>query len=156
MAIESKVTTIPNSFGGFKYQFAFPSNDATGGDGFSSLSKLIYASTARTFIESGDNMSDEIKYPTKGRQVFAHSQSKNCAFHIIKSNETNDSFASKRIQEFLMWVGFENAAYFDGSDSVVLFEFKSVGKGRYIVDSIKDASSKNGEFKFFFAIKKTY
>ncbi len=158
--IQSNIQTTSNVQGYLTNEITIAQGEATiCNDGFSGAPLLIKDSVAAMDFTTDNNKKEYIDGATRGRQIFAYIQSQDLIIHIIKEDSWfSGEFLSNKFQEFLLWQGCENAIFFDGSTSALLFEFNRIGGGQFLVNSIEDKTAwkKNGVFKYFYAIKKNY
>ena len=122
-------------------------------DGMSSLPPLIINSVYKEGYDKNfkpsTNGSDLL-----GGHIFAYNSVKDTAFVIIRAHGAGkDGWEMDTIREGLIHFGFENAIFFDGSDSVYLVEFIGPGKYRVIVNSMENNFTKRNNIDQFYAIE---
>ncbi len=126
--------------------------EATGGDGFSSLPPLIRDGAIQ-------DVSDIRNNPGIGRHIFAYNPTRDLVFIFVREHdvENTSKFNIDEVAEMLFFLGFEKAAFFDGSTSVLLYEYNHKGKGRYLIDSLtleKNGNLLLGGLDIVYGIKK--
>lgn len=79
-----------------------------------------------------------------GKALFAYHSIRDIAFCIVQEHsagkyiQTTDPFDAQKILESLDDFGFSNALFMDGSSSVFLYEYNSVGGGQFLVNALDD------------------
>lgn len=152
----------PNAINGFSANFTIGEGEADGNNGASGYSQLPPLILDQVYIEGNDRSfisgSEIDGDPTCGGQIFAYHKSRDMLFLIMrKDGEGAANWEMKRITDMLLFLGFDDAVFLDGSDSVYLVEYDGSGGRTELVSSLKSYAisfgTKDYQLDYFYAIK---
>lgn len=133
-------------------------------DGFSSLPPLITNSVYKAGYDANlkTSTTNAKATPHLGAEIFAYKPTitgllytASTVFVIMKANaQGKDKWDIDTIRECLLFLGFSNAYFMDGSDSVYMWDYAGPGNGSPVITSLAGNGGKNSLFDYYYLLKR--